>query len=126
MKNSKIHQGFEKSEIRDFLGTALLKSSDQELSLAKKPVPFSINSENSLEWLIRSYENEMELLKEKIAILNERSAILSIIKKEGWKEFDVSDETKKDHNYTLWMNFIGTEEEYANLIESIDRESEKS
>ena len=34
---------------------------------------------------------------------------------QGWEEFDVSDETEKDLEYTLTMNFIGTQSEYEEL-----------
>ena len=38
----------------------------------------------------------------------------------GWEEFDVSDITTKDLPYRLKMNFIGTANEYHELVENIE------
>lgn len=41
----------------------------------------------------------------------------------GWNEFDVADETINDSSFRLKMNFIGTQLEYNNFIESLEKES---
>jgi len=54
--------------------------------------------------------------------LKEKQAIITLIKMQGWQEFDVSDETEKDLEHTLRMNFIGTKLEYDALISALANE----
>ena len=86
---------------------------DYVLNLYKKLItPYRSNNENTLEWVIKDCENETEFQNKKLQLLKEKQSIIILIKMQGWEEFDVSNETEKDLEYTLSMNYIGTKSEY--------------
>lgn len=115
MKNSKIHEGLENKEIRDFLSMSIVKSFATESS--NKKVYVDYRDEN---FLVKNAEAEVAFWTKQLEICRERSAITTIIKNNGWNEFDVSDETENDIiEYRMKMNFIGTESEYDDLLKRI-------
>lgn len=120
MKNSEIHTGLEKKEIRDFL-TMTLETIGQK-SFQKVTIPFDSqkNKEDPFEWSIKNAEQDILFWQHTLQILKEKSSIYQIIKMMGWNEFDVSEETEKDLPY--WMCFIGTDVEHRELIKSIKKE----
>lgn len=115
MKNSQIHSGLENSELRNFLSISLVKNFQEE-SENKKEYPII---KDTLDWCIADCENDIIHYTKKLELLKEKKAIITLIKMQGWKEFDVSEETEKDLHYKLKMNFIGTDSEYVNLIQTI-------
>ena len=117
MKSSEIHNGLEKSEIRDFLSIGLLKLDKEENENKKESSNY--NREVVLDWCIRDAEAQIKYLKKYIEINRGRQAIITLIKMNDWEEFDVSDETENDLKYNQWMSFIGTEEEHKELLKSI-------
>ena len=123
MKNSKIHFGLENSGLRDFLSISMVKNYEQEFSNKETIILYSANNENGLQNAINSCENDIAYLNKKLEILKQRQSISSLINMQGWKEFDVSNETEKDLDYTLRIKFIGTQSEYDDLILQIENES---
>lgn len=119
MKNSKIHEGLENKEIRDFLSLSLVKLFDRECNNKKEIIPY--DKENPFETLIKNDEEQVKLLLKNIDINKEKLAIIKLIKNNGWEEFDISDYTQNDTGYRLWMSFIGTKEEYEKFMEQIEK-----
>ena len=106
MDNENIHDGLDKKEIRDYLA----KTKHKE-NLAGH---FS-----NVEYL----EKEMEDLKRRIEHAKTVRAVCDIIKSIGWKEFDISGIVPyKSETYFV---FIGTDEEYAKLVERAKAEESK-
>jgi hypothetical protein len=122
MKNSKIHFGLENSDLRDFLSISMVKNYGQEFENKKPIVPYRPNVENAFEYAIKDCENEIVFQNKRLQLLKEKQAIITLIKMQGWEEFDVSDETEKDLEHTLRMNFIGTQSEYDTLISALANE----
>ena len=121
MKNSKIHSGLENSDLRDFLSISMVKSYGQEFE--NKPiVTYRPNIENAFEHAIKDCENDIIFHNKRLQLLKEKQAIITLIKMQGWQEFDVSDETEKDLEHTLSMNFIGTQSEYDAFIRALANE----
>ena len=65
------------------------------------------------------FAEEFTKLQGKFSFCNNEEELLlqldALIKMQGWEAFDVSDETEKDLEYTLKMNFIGSQSEYEEL-----------
>jgi len=120
MKNSKIHDGLENKEIRDFLSLQMVKANEElfKNNENRKPSPYR---EDAFEQAITMTERELERLTKHLEVLKTQKSILTLIKNQGWLEFDVSDETTKDLPYTLKMNFIGTQQEYDNLLKTLNK-----
>jgi len=115
MKNSEIHNGLEKKEIRDFLSLQLVKA-HEELCMNNENRKPSLYREDAFEQAIVMTERELERLTKHLEVLKTQKSIATLIKNQGWEEFDVSDETTKDLPYRLKMNFIGTEKEHEYLL----------
>ena len=88
-KNSEIHEGLDQSEVRNFLAHQLAEA-----------------------WGSQSAKNMKDLSERQIKNLEHKKAVLILIEKMGWEEFDVSEMTTKDMAW--WWSFIGTKEEYQN------------
>jgi hypothetical protein len=115
MKNSEIHNGLENQLIRDFLAMSMVKAYEDECNNKKVYQPYS----NNFEYYISDCESEIEFHKKRLSILKQKYSIISLIKAQGWDEFDVSDETIRDSGYRFSMNFIGTKKEFDILIKSL-------
>jgi hypothetical protein len=120
MKNTKIHQGLEKSELRDFFSISLLRNLEKLINNEREQV-FKDNEfiKNGLDVQITYAVNEIKYQKKNIEILNEKKSLLLLMENMDWSEFDVSDETERDFDSPYWLSFIGTEEEFdffLNLI----------
>lgn len=120
MKNSKIHLGFEKPELRDFFAISLVRNLEK-LTTNEREEVFKDNEyvKNGLDVQITYAENEIKYQKKNIEILNEKKSLLLLMENMDWSEFDVSDETERDFDSPYWLSFIGTEEEFdffLNLI----------
>jgi hypothetical protein len=120
MKNSEIHNGLDKKEIRDFLSMGFVKAFEEEFKNKKKE--YSYNAQDPFEWVVKDAESQIKYFKRLIEITRGKQAIRQLIKDNGWDEFDVSDETERDlpHCYSLKMNFIGTQKEYDFLLLQIN------
>ena len=108
-KNSEIHEGLDQSEVRNFLAHQLAEAwgtNAQPKSLDLSP------DSDPLDWAIQSAKNMKDLSERQIKNLEHKKAVLILIEKMGWEEFDVSEMTTKDMAW--WWSFIGTKEEYQN------------
>ena len=106
MQNSEIHNGLENNEVRDFLG--------KELHLCR--MNGGCNSEEYIKML------ELQIIEAKIRIdvCKRLTALSQLINFKGWSEFDISDRIY--YNKSTYIPFIGTQEEYDNLIVKINKE----
>lgn len=124
MKNSEIHKGLHKSEIRDFLSQSLIQCFDDEgtqQNIKEERDKHLRDSYYPIDYNILMTKSTIEYQVARLAILERRKAIDLIMNNMNWKKHDVSDETSKDHKFSLYMNFIGTDEEYKTLINSIKK-----
>lgn len=103
MKNQHIHKGLDKSEIRDFLGKRIFKG-------------LSVHSPQYI-------KKQIKELQEELILAQQEEAIITITKLIGWNGFDISDEIE-DYSTDTYMNFVGTEEEYQDLINKIKEKKE--
>lgn len=122
MKNSKIHLGLENEEIRNFLSLAMVKNYQQEFGNKKQIEPYRPTEDGSFMYIISNCENEIKFHTKRLQLLKEKEAIFTLIRMQGWEEFDVSVETDKDLEYTLKMNFVGTQSEYDGFIGTLENE----
>jgi len=121
MKNSEIHKGLDKEEIREFLSVALVKN----FSGYKQPdYKRNYDAENPVLTSLNFAKQDLDCAKQKYYQAQSLFAVTRLIEICDWKEFDVSDETMQDVELEHWRSFIGTQEEYDTLIKKI--ESEKS
>ena len=122
MKNSKIHLGFEKSDLRDFFAISLLRNLEKEISNKREEV-FKDDEfvKNALDYRIDFAKNEIKFQKKEIEIMNQKKSLLLLMENENWSEFDVSDETEKDFDSDYWLSFIGTQEEFEFFIQQINK-----
>lgn len=121
MKNTEIHNGLDKKEIRDFLSKSLVNIFEEECNNKKVVVPYArCGTEHEyphmIEWSIKDCENDIEYHTKRLELLKKKSAIIQLIRGNEWEECDVSDETFNDTYKRLHMNFIGTKEEYNKFI----------
>ena len=123
MKNSEIHQRFEKSEIRDFLSKSICDYYKNLSELNNEKNNNSYSNLTGFEYTIRRCEDGIEYQQKLLTITKNVNAVISLIKNLGWQEFDVSDETEKDSYMKMAMNFIGTVEEYDKLLNIIKQEN---
>lgn len=117
MKNSQIHSGLENKELRDYLSIAIVKTYEAEFNMGQLKIPYAFG----IDYSINALEAEIEQKQEKLSILKDRRAIMSIIRMNNWQEFDVSDETQKDLSHGMSMNFIGTEQEYESFLKQLSK-----
>lgn len=120
MNNTKIHQGLEKSELRDFFSISLLRNLEKSINNKREKV-FKDNEfvKNGLDFQITYAKNEIKYQKKEIELLNEKKSLLLLMENMGWSDFDVSDETKRDFDSEYWLNFVGTKKEYENFLHSL-------
>lgn len=123
MKNTEIHQRFDKSEIRDFLSKSICDYYKNLSEINDEKMNKNHFNLTGFEYTIRSCENEIEYQQKLLTITKKVNAAVTLIENLGWEEFDVSDDTEKDSNMKLAMNFIGTEDEYRLLLDVIKQEN---
>ena len=123
MKCSQIHEGLPQKEIRNFLGMAMVMAFEAECENKKKVVQH-IQGGDTLEWVKEDAREQIKYLEKYIQNVNNKQAIITLIKNSGWEEYDVSDDVQNDTGYRLGMSFIGTEEEYRVFINSIYEKKE--
>jgi hypothetical protein len=122
MKSTEIHNGLPNKEIREFLSKSMSEIFDKECNNKKAEIPY--DRESSLEWAIKDAEAQIVMLKKSIEIIHQKIALRSLITEKGWDEWDVSDYTVNDSGFKLWLSFIGTKEEYDELMVKLEEEKE--
>lgn len=115
MKNSQIHTGLPYDILRDFLSMGMLKNFEDQIN--NKQTSTTHNGDDHIDRAIKDCENTIEYHTERLKLLKEQQAFNTLIKRQGWEKFDVSDETDNDTGYKMWMSFIGTKNEYDKFIE---------
>lgn len=100
MNNKDIHNNLVDKEIRDFLSQELSK----EHFCGKQDV-------------IR-IEKQIKQLNEELLRAERGAAVDLLIKKQGWKLFDISYDVFYDEK--TYFCFVGTEKEYIQLIKKIE------
>jgi hypothetical protein len=123
-KSTEIHIGLSDKEVRDFLSKSMSEMFDKECTNKKPENPY--DGKNSLEWALRDAEGEVIRYKKVIEFLHQKIALRSLIIERGWDEHDVSDYTINDSGFRLHLSFIGTTEEYENLMVKLEEERENS
>jgi len=118
MKNSEIHKGLPECEIRDFFASMLAGIFDKECENKKHTIPY--DGKNPFEWSIKDDEAQIEMLRTKIKLTQQKMALITLMKERDWKEHDVSDDTERDLPYRLHLSFIGTDEEHEKLLDLIN------
>ena len=108
MKNSEIHKGLDKKEVRDFLSKQMADS-----SLPWKEPEGQINSSDPIEWGIERAKIAIGFGNFQLKNLEIRKAIIILINKMGWEEFDVSEYVILEGN--RYLHFIGTKEEHEKI-----------
>lgn len=121
MKNSQIHVGLPQANLRDFFAISIEKNFKLECENIKEALPCRTKEESSFERAIKVCKNEIDFQNRRLQLLKEISAIHELIKMQGWEEFDVSDETEKDIELKISMNFIGTKSEYDEFIGKLEK-----
>jgi hypothetical protein len=116
MKNTEIHTGFDQKEVRDFLAKQMSKSQKPR----KEKKRSNPNSMSTFDWAIESAERVRDLAINQIRDLETRKAIRTLILNMGWEEYDPSDHVDLDTD--MYWGFVGTEEEYGQLLKNIEDE----
>lgn len=122
MKNSEIHNGLPEKELREFLSNALVKNLTLEINARKIDVPY--NAKVPYDRDIKDIEQQIVFLNKKLELIREKSSLLHIIAIKNWDDFDISDETTNDLPYRYSRSFIGTKDEYEQLLLKIKKEKE--
>lgn len=89
MKNSEIHNGLERGEIRNFLAKSLIEATVRSNNNRTQNVPY--DEKRGLECLILNAELQIEYWKRYVEIHKQIQAIEQLIYLSNWQEFDVSD-----------------------------------
>ena len=117
LKNTiELHSGLSQKEVRDFLSYSLAKSVHDERKDSKLKSP---RLEDGLDWSIANTQYELEYVQRTLDILKRRKAIITIIKMNGWEDWDVSDYTAINIDFDNWNGFIGTEQEYKSFLKNL-------
>ena len=113
MKNSEIHNGLDKEDIRNFISENIAKTYG---SIGKVNInPPLDNGNDPWETIINREQHMVNYYSERLKLYKELNSLLTIMKMCGWKEFDVSDSVIRDSHYDYYLNFIGTDKEYYEL-----------
>ena len=105
MKNSEIHKGFEKQEIRDFL--------------AKQYREGMMNSTGSVEQL----QKRINQLKEELEYAKQSEAARALMTTLGWKPYDI-ERVISDYDSNSYFPFVGTEKELFSLPHTKENEND--
>lgn len=124
MKSTEIHNGQPEKEIRDFFAKSFSEMFDKECANKKVEIPY--DRTQPFEWSIKNDEAQIVVLKRNIELAHQKIALLSLLKDKSWGEHDVSDYTLNDSGYKLHLSFIGTTEEYENLMVKLEEERKNS
>ena len=124
MKAKDMHNGMDRKELRDFFSLSISRTYQKEAE-NKISLPSSSDYPDSLEWMIRRSELELKFWKKDLEINKERYSLVTLMKSQGWSDHDVSDQIGKDLESGLFLNFIGTKQEYQLLLTEIEQELAK-
>ena len=108
-----MHNGLVNAEVRDFISFQLCEV--QEKINKNRPERIELVNGDYMRYRIETLENEIKVKQHELQLVNHLNALITIMKSFNWKDYDVSDyiKCKTEIGY---RNFIGTIEEYNNLI----------
>lgn len=95
-----IHSHLDDANIRDFLSKSFREATKVSGYLS-----------------VKHLEQELERIKAQIVAAKAAEGIEALIEKNGWKEFDVSDDVPFDGE--TYFSFLGTQKEYVALMKKI-------
>jgi hypothetical protein len=122
MKSSEIHNGLPEKEIRDFFAKSMSEMFDKECANKKVEIPY--DKTNSFDWSIKNDEAQIVVLKRSIELAHQKIALHGLLNDKGWEEHDISDFTINDSGFKIHLSFIGTTEEYENIMLKLEEEKE--
>ena len=114
MKNSEIHNGLEKKEIRDFLATTYVDILKRECETKSDISSLPKDNNDPYVCAIAHAELKLSEAKESLMFLKQRHGVSMLVKMNGWISCPVAGYVEKEGG--LWMDFIGTEKEYVAFI----------
>jgi choline kinase len=120
MKNSDIHNGLLEWEVRKLIAHELetIHNMDMENQIVKVPY----DREDVWGYVVQDCKNQIKFFQERMKIAELRKGLSMLIAMRGWEEFDVSDVTVRNPGQNYYQSFIGTSEEYDELLEKIENE----
>ena len=109
MKDTEIHNGLPEKEIRNLISNGIMKY--QKTGERPKRSYGGMLYDDEIE----NTKLEIKYHQEELKRLENLKATIQIMKMKGWEEHDVSelDVSKTDW---VWMNFIGTDNEYKKFM----------
>lgn len=119
MTASKIHEGLDKSEIRDFLSKSMVDILHQEADSSKVKRTPAFNREDPMQWAIDQANAEIDFWKFQLEKAIAKKSVIQLIKMNGWEEHDISDYISLENGKRFCPTFIGTDEEFKKLLEKL-------
>lgn len=118
MNDLTIHEGLTDASTRDAICDGLLATyfTDEKV----KPTmlyPHNSSTTDKIVWSICDRQDKIKAIEKDIERDKTRLALITLMELKGWAEHDISDEISKGGEYN--RTFIGTEEEYNNLIKNL-------
>ena len=117
MKDTQIHEGLENETLREVISIGLLKSHSDKYP--DKPMQMYPKGDKigTILWSIEQKREDIKKKEFEIEKQVRQLAYITLMEDKGWIEHDTSDYLAKTG---VWFkSFIGTEEEYDNLIKKI-------
>ena len=109
MKNTEIHQGLDKADVRDVIAKGLIHTYEND------NVEHTFYGDSQLQ----QAEKRLRIAHANLESIKIREAFKLIMETLGWEEFDVSDETVIEFGHKYYMPFIGTQLELDNLFDNL-------
>ena len=117
MENSKIHEGLSKREIRMLIANDLETVLNMEIENKLPFIPY--DREDVYGHIIRESQAQIKYHQKRIQLAELRKGLKAVIEMHGWSEHDVSDDTRLAAGQNSHQSFIGTEDEYEELMHKI-------
>lgn len=121
MLDTNIHNHLDKKEIRNIISDGLLAIyllNPKRADLSKFPT--EATADERILWEIETLEVEKENIDAKIEANRKRYGFIKLMQEFGWDEWDVSDHVRRKDS--MWRNFIGTEDEYNELMKKLQKD----
>lgn len=126
MKDTEIHVGLSDAYIRDFFSDSIgqcfseLAKISKEKNEASSQVYKDTRDKHILDYTIESHKVSIKYDSLSLAIVEKNKALCILAEDKGWKEWDTSDLIRKSGDQ--FRNFIGTEDEFRELIISLGQD----
>lgn len=114
MNDLTIHDGLTDASIRDAITDGLNETYFNKTKVEVPKYPHRGSVTDNIMWSIAEKQCKIANIEYEIDNDKKRLALITLMKLKDWKEHDVSDVIPRCGEYH--RSFIGTEEEYNNLI----------